>query len=86
MTKTELKKELCNIRQFNYTLAPNVFFNKILQLIDSEAHGHWIKNEYSPFSHYCSECSDDAPSFADGSEYLSKFCPNCGAEMDNAQK
>ena len=44
-------------------------------------HGHWVNDEQ------CSECDCDAPSFISGSSwvmYKTRYCPNCGASMDNA--
>lgn len=31
--------------------------------------------------HKCNQCKEYAPSFKDGSEHLTNFCPNCGAQM-----
>lgn len=49
------------------------------------AHRKWVKNQYSPHNHFCPVCNDDAPSFGDGTEYLSNFCPNCGAKMNEEE-
>lgn len=43
--------------------------------------GHWIEVTYSRGVHECDVCHDYAPSFKNGDEYLSVFCPNCGAKM-----
>lgn len=43
--------------------------------------GHWIKVTNGRGGHECDVCHDYAPSFQSGDEYLSAFCPNCGADM-----
>ena len=42
-------------------------------------HGHWVKQ--STGRHLCSICHRDAPSFRDGKENRSSYCPLCGAKM-----
>ena len=42
-------------------------------------HGHWI-NRFTG-RHFCSICQVNAPSFRDGKENLSSYCPTCGAKM-----
>ena len=45
-------------------------------------HGRWISNELSGYkwAYYCSECA-----WIDGYPFNDrhKYCPNCGAKMDN---
>lgn len=43
--------------------------------------GHWIEVTNGRGGHECDVCHDYAPSFQSGNEYLSAFCPNCGADM-----
>lgn len=43
--------------------------------------GKWIAVTNGRGGHECGVCHDYAPSFQDGSERLSNFCPNCGAAM-----
>ena len=43
--------------------------------------GHWIEVTNGRGGHECDVCHDYAPSFQNGNEYLSVFCPNCGAKM-----
>ena len=50
--------------------------------------GHWEKDEKGQF-HHCSECGDetfrDVDSWGlDYGEFLSNFCPHCGADMREA--
>ena len=43
-------------------------------------HGRWVKH---PTFNYkiCSVCSGGTPCDIDGSEWLSRHCPSCGAKM-----
>lgn len=49
-------------------------------------HGKWLpKHHYIAghefvSGHICSECGDDALN-AEGDEFLTDYCPNCGADM-----
>lgn len=47
--------------------------------------GHWIKVTNGRGGHECDVCHDYAPSFQNGDEYLSAFCPNCGAKMAESE-
>lgn len=50
-------------------------------------HGKWLYRKFEVFgleyagNCYCSACGTDAQT-DDGIEYMSRFCPNCGARMD----
>ena len=50
-------------------------------------HGRWLpKHHYIAgydfvSGHICSECGDDALN-AEGTDFLTDFCPHCGARMD----
>ena len=48
--------------------------------------GHWIEVTNGRGGHECDVCHDYAPSFQSGNEYLSTFCPNCGARMVEPQE
>ena len=43
--------------------------------------GEWIRVTNGRGGHECSNCHAYAPSYMSGDEYLSDFCPNCGADM-----
>ena len=64
-------------------------------------HGHWetvfmseatgydptLANYNDPvFCHRCSVCKEDARLDEYGEEMLSKYCPNCGAKMDEVEE
>ena len=48
--------------------------------------GHWIKVTNGRGGHECDVCHNYAPSFQTGDEYLSAFCPNCGADMRESEE
>ena len=43
--------------------------------------GHWVEVTNGRGGHECDVCHDYAPSFQNGDEHLSTFCPNCGCRM-----
>ena len=43
--------------------------------------GKWIAVTNGRGGHECGVCHDYAPSFQDGSERLSNYCPSCGARL-----
>ena len=44
--------------------------------------GHWIEVTNGRGGHECDLCHEYAPSYQDGDEWLTKYCPNCGAKME----
>lgn len=44
--------------------------------------GKWIPVMNGRGGHCCNRCNGYAPSYANGDEHLSDFCPNCGARME----
>lgn len=44
--------------------------------------GKWIPVTNGRGGHECNQCHDYAPSYQDGDEDLSRFCPCCGAKME----
>ena len=51
----------------------------------SSRKGHWIEVTNGRGGHECDLCHEYAPSYQDGDEYLTKYCPNCGAEMESEE-
>lgn len=45
-------------------------------------HAKWIPVTNSRGGHKCSLCHSYAPSFVTGDEWLTDYCPNCGAKID----
>ena len=48
--------------------------------------GHWIKVTNGRGGHECDLCHEYAPSYQSGKEYLTKYCPNCGAKMESEDR
>lgn len=48
--------------------------------------GHWIEVTNGRGGHECDICHDYAPSYQSGDEYLTIYCPNCGAKMAEPQE
>ena len=45
--------------------------------------GYWVPVTNRRGGFECNQCHNYAPSYQNGNEYLSYFCPHCGAEMIN---
>jgi len=45
-------------------------------------HGKWIPVTNGRGGHECDQCHNYAPSYQNGKEHLSGFCPHCGAKME----
>ena len=43
--------------------------------------GEWIDVTNGRGGHECSLCHEYAPSYKNGDEWITKYCPNCGAKM-----
>lgn len=47
-----------------------------------ESNAKWIPVKNGRGGNECSNCHEYAPSFMDGSEHLTNYCPNCGKKME----
>ena len=47
--------------------------------------GRWVPVTNGRGGYECDQCHNYAPSYQDGVEWLSDFCPNCGADMRGEQ-
>lgn len=81
MTNEEVIREIENIRKFNYTLAPDEVFDRVMSALkESRPKGRWTRDGVGLFK--CSECgrrictsiSEDNPH----NDF--PFC-HCGADM-----
>ena len=52
-----------------------------LPTIEERKEGKWIEVKSTRGGHECSKCHKYAPSYQNGIELLSNYCPNCGADM-----
>lgn len=48
--------------------------------------GHWIEVTNGRGGHECNICHEYAPSYRNGDDHLTKYCPNCGAKMIDQQE
>lgn len=58
---------------------------KLIQILPSaepeRKKGHWVPVTNGRGGFECNQCHNYAPSYQNGDEYLSYFCPNCGTDM-----
>jgi len=48
--------------------------------------GKWIPITNGRMGFECNQCRNYAPSYQNGVEWLSDFCPNCGARMEESDE
>ena len=67
-------------------------FNECADMVDEQPtieperkKGKWIPVMNGRGGHCCNRCNGYAPSYMNGDEHLSDFCPNCGAEMTEGE-
>lgn len=55
----------------------------LLVINEERPQGEWVIDENNVFENYkkCSYCGEGAEWLDGGSQFLSNFCPNCGADM-----
>ena len=56
--------------------------NIAIEALENQKTGHWIDVTNGRGGHKCDNCHEYAPSYQSGDEYLTKYCPNCGAKME----
>lgn len=84
---TELtKRERKNLLHTWSTIEVKYFITEMLEQLPSaqpeRKTGRWIPVTNGRGGQECNQCHDYAPSYQSGAEYLSNFCPNCGAKME----
>lgn len=47
--------------------------------------GKWVEVTNGRGGHECSECHEYAPSYQDGREHLTDYCPECGVKMERSE-
>ena len=67
--------EVLNFREIAEEEIKRAISNLVIQ-----KHGYWIRTIDG--RHECSICHMDAPSFRDGTENKSPYCPLCGTRMN----
>ena len=68
-------------KSHTFTIRPLKKRIDALPSVQPSRKGHWIEVTNGRGGHECDKCHDYAPSYQTGEEYLSNFCPNCGADM-----
>ena len=66
-----------------YYRIKSMILNAPTEDVREVAHGEWVEytGEFFKGDHYCSVCGEDACRNEGLYEYLTDFCPNCGADM-----
>ena len=87
---TELtKRERKNLLHTWSTVEVKYFVVDMLEKLPSaqleRKKGEWIPVTNGRGGFECDQCHNYAPSYQDGVEWLSGFCPNCGADMRGEQ-
>ena len=83
-----ISRETVKAYKYHRTMYPN--FEDYVDMLppvkpQEPREGHWIKVTNGRGGHECDVCHNYAPSFQNGDEYLSAFCPNCGARMESEE-
>ncbi len=80
MTLEEAKKDMLKFVQLKTSMALRpAFLDPLLNAVE-ERHGHWTK------SCRCSECDGWGLTYSDAVSGKYKYCPNCGAKMDEEEE
>lgn len=63
-------------------------YKRVLEIIEDlpsaepeRKKGYWVPVTNGRGGFECDQCHNYAPSYQNGDEYLSYYCPHCGAEM-----
>lgn len=76
------KKAICVISACDGKSAQIEALEQLPSVTPSILKARWIKVTNGRGGHECSNCCEYAPSYKNGEEYLCRFCPDCGAEME----
>ena len=80
------KKERGFFLDDDFNAGWNACLNKIFTIPAADVRpvvrGKWIPVTNGRGGNECSLCHEYAPSFQNGEEHLTSFCPNCGAGME----
>ena len=78
MTLDEAKKAMVKFVELKTTLRP-AFVDPILKA-EEVKHGHWVDSGYMNVGHHCSLCGGYVVAGK------GKYCPHCGARMDEVEE
>lgn len=88
----KLKDKLYNLvdcdgnERLHIDVAIDVIDNEPEADVRENARGEWISVINGRGGFECSKCHEYAPSYQNGDDYLSHYCPNCGAEMSRKER
>lgn len=82
----KLQKDGWKLRREKHGLVTSTYETMELDCVPTadvreNVRGEWIPVTNGRGGFECSKCHDYAPSYQNGDDYLSHFCPNCGADM-----
>ena len=70
--------------EFVISIIPNILRN-LPSVEPEQKKGHWVPVTNGRGGFECDQCHNYSPSYQNGDEYLSYYCPNCGADMRGEQ-
>lgn len=82
--ESEDQCEWCHRKSMNWSVSRNTvkrILNNLPSAQPERKRGEWIPVTNGRGGFECSKCHDYAPSYQNGDDYLSHYCPNCGADM-----
>lgn len=79
------KKAICVISACDGKSAQIESLEQLPSVTPSILKARWIKVTNGRGGHECSNCCEYAPNYKNGEEYLCRFCPDCGAEMESEE-
>ena len=82
----DVEDPFCLSEFYRFYELPNIAvsrenFEKMRPVEPERKRGRWIPVTHSHGGYECCQCHCYAPSYEDGVEWLSDFCPSCGANM-----
>lgn len=88
------RKSMLNYQQYLHDWMSNEANHKLwesfkdfLSVTPTQKKGKWVKMAVTNGRgrHECNICHTYAPSYQNGDEYLSEFCPHCGSSMNEEE-
>lgn len=81
--KDRLKKLVRDGVNINYDIDGTI--DRAVTITPERKTGRWMPVMNGRGGHCCNRCNGYAPSYMNGDEHLSDFCPYCGADMRGGQ-
>lgn len=86
ISRSELLTQFESLKEKSETLRDVIYLDGVMAVIenvptaDTEGRGEWIPDDYAYY--HCSECGYEQ----DEREYVSPYCPKCGAKMGGSEE